>query len=67
TDGIWAKYWYDAVERSTTFEPYRPKDDRVPARLEGLLDRCLEIYDELHRRRIVPQSRRGGTDAPGVR
>src|SRR5262249_37634062 len=26
TDGIWAKYWYDAVDRSTTFEPYRPKN-----------------------------------------
>jgi hypothetical protein len=55
TDGIWAKYWYDAVERSTTFEPYRPKNEPVPAHLHGLLDRCLEIYDELHRHRIVPR------------
>jgi len=54
TDGIWAKHWYNAVERSTTFEPYRPKDEPVTARLSGVLDRCLEIYDELHRYRIVP-------------
>jgi hypothetical protein len=67
TDGIWAKYWYEAVERSTTFEPYRPKDEPVPARLGGLLDRCLSLYDELHRHRIVPRQARGGTDAPGVR
>jgi hypothetical protein len=73
TDGIWAKYWYDAVERSTTFEPYRPKGELVPDRLQGVLDDCLAIYDELHRRRIVPQARptptpaSGGTDAPGVR
>jgi len=67
TDGIWAKYWYEAVERSTTFEPYRPKDEPVPARLGGLLDRCLALYDELHRHRIVPRRARGGTDAPGVR
>jgi hypothetical protein len=55
TDGIWAKHWYEAVERSTTFEPYRPKDEAVPARLQGLVDDCLEIYDELHRHRIVPR------------
>jgi hypothetical protein len=73
TDGIWAKYWYDAVERSTTFAPYRPKDEPVPAHLGDLLDRCLEIYDVLHRRRIVPRPGRGrraeeeGTDAPGLR
>jgi hypothetical protein len=54
TDGIWAKYWYDAVERSTTFEPYRPKHEPVPAHLHDLLDRCLVIYDELHRARITP-------------
>jgi hypothetical protein len=53
TDGIWARYWYDAVERSTTFEPYRPKTEPVPERLKGLLDDCLEIYDELYRQRIM--------------
>jgi hypothetical protein len=54
TDGIWAKHWYDAVERSTTFEPYRPKNELVPDRLRGLLEQCLEIYDELHGQRIMP-------------
>ena len=58
TDGIWAKHWYDAVERSTTFEPYRPKDEPVPARLGGLLDQCLAIYDELYQHRIVPRPAR---------
>jgi hypothetical protein len=69
TDGVWAKHWYDAVERSTTFEPYRPKTDVVPARLSGLLDRCLAIYDELHRHRLTPAHTglEGSADAPGVR
>jgi Sulfotransferase domain len=53
TDGVWAKYWYDAVERSTSFGPYRPKDEPVPERLGGLLGRCEEIYGELRRHRIV--------------
>jgi hypothetical protein len=55
TDGIWAKYWYDAVERSTTFAPYQPKNEPVPPRLADLLDRCLEIYDSLARQRILPR------------
>jgi hypothetical protein len=54
TDGVWARYWYDAVERSTTFEPYRPKKEPVPAHVHDLLDGCLEVYDELHRARIRP-------------
>jgi hypothetical protein len=66
SDGIWAKYWYDAVERSTTFEPYRPKDEAVPSRLEGLLDRCRELYEKLHRHRIVPRPDGEATDAPDL-
>jgi hypothetical protein len=68
TDGIWAKHWYGAVERSTTFEPYRPKNEPIPPRLEGLLDRCLAIYDELHRHRVTPVQDReeGPADAPGL-
>ena len=30
TDGIWAKYWYAAVEKTTSFQPYYPKSDPVP-------------------------------------
>jgi hypothetical protein len=36
TDGIWAKYWYDAVERSTA-APANRHGARVPARLKPLL------------------------------
>ena len=52
TDGIWAKYWYDAVERSTSFQPYAPKTEPLPQHLRGLLDECLTHYDELHRNRL---------------
>jgi hypothetical protein len=52
TDGIWAKHWYGAVERSTGFEPWRPKPDRVPAHLSDLHAECLEYYRRLHARRI---------------
>ena len=52
TDGVWAKHWYDAVERSTGFAPYRPKADRVPEELEELHRECLEYYHQLHEQRI---------------
>ena len=52
TDGVWAKYWYDAVVRSTSFQPYRPKDDPVPPHLAGLLEQAEAIYRQLHDHRL---------------
>ncbi|RME58154.1 MAG: HAD family hydrolase [Caldilineae bacterium] len=52
TDGLWAKYWYAAVEASTGFAPYRPKPDQPPAHLQPVLDAAQEIYQELHRHRL---------------
>jgi hypothetical protein len=54
TDGIWAKHWYAAVERSTCFQPYKPKQEVVPDALQPLLQRCMECYDELHAQRLQP-------------
>ena len=53
TDGVWAKHWYTAVERSTGFEPYRPRNVTLPEGLAGLADRCDELYRRLHEHRIV--------------
>jgi len=47
TDGIWAKYWYDAVNESTGFRPFATKNEAVPAALEPILARCLEHYNHL--------------------
>lgn len=52
TDGVWAKYWYEAVEKSTGFEPYRPRVRTVPAALQPLLDECLPYYEELRSHRV---------------
>lgn len=53
TDGIWARHWYDAVERSTGFAPYRPATDEVPARLGPLLARCRPLYEQLAQHRLT--------------
>jgi len=52
TDGIWAKYWYDAVLKSTSFQPYGPKENSVPPHLLGILHDAEEIYRELYKRRL---------------
>jgi hypothetical protein len=52
TDGIWAKYWYDALLKTTSFQPYKPKDEPVPPRLAGLLEEAEEIYNKLYEHRL---------------
>jgi hypothetical protein len=48
TDGVWARHWYDAVLRSTGFEPYRPRTEPVPDRLKGVLAEAEDLYARLH-------------------
>ena len=52
TDGIWAKYWYDEVAKSTSFQPYQPKDGIVPDRLREIYEQCRECYDRLYEYRL---------------
>jgi hypothetical protein len=52
TDGVWAKYWYPEVEASTSFRSYETKEEKVPARLHKVYERCLEIYEQLHEHRL---------------
>jgi hypothetical protein len=52
TDGTWAKHWYDAVARSTSFEPYKPREGNVPDSLGDIYERCRECYEKLHHHRL---------------
>jgi len=52
TDGVWAPHWYAAVERSTGFQPYRPKNETAPERLHDVLDECQGYYRRLYDRRL---------------
>jgi len=52
TDGIWARYWYDDVARSTSFQPYIPKDGEVPNRLREIYDRSRDCYERLREHRL---------------
>jgi len=52
TDGVWAKYWYGEVAKTTSFRPYRPRHDEVPERLSKIYERCCECYERLYRHRL---------------
>lgn len=53
TDGIWAKHWYDAVAKSTSFETYNPKDGEVPDLLGEIYEQCQACYEKLHKFRLT--------------
>lgn len=52
TDGVWAPHWYQAVERSTGFQPYKPKEDQLPEHLHDLHRLCREYYERLYGERL---------------
>jgi hypothetical protein len=51
-DGIWAKYWYHNVHKSTGFDQYRPKNEPFPPRLLRLLAECKPHYELLAQKAI---------------
>jgi hypothetical protein len=53
TDGVWAPYWYDAVERSTSFAPYRRQTIDLPDRLRPLAEAARPAYEELRAHRLA--------------
>ena len=53
TDGVWAKYWYDEVATSTSFQPYRSKNEPVPEHLREVHGQCHECYDRLYQHRLL--------------
>ena len=52
SDGIWAKYWYDDVARSTSFQPYTPREGDLPERLREIYEQCRECYEQLFEYRL---------------
>ena len=48
-DGVWARYWYQNVHRSTGFARYRPKSEPFPVELGDILVECSVYYDVLRR------------------
>ena len=54
TDGVWAKYWYAAVESSIGFALYEPKPDQVPESHTDVLKQCEACFESLYQFRLTP-------------
>jgi hypothetical protein len=52
SDGVWAPYWYDAVIRSTGFEPYRQRDRTVPPAHRAIIDAVMPSYEMMFTQRL---------------
>ena len=52
SDGVWGKYWYGSVERSTSFQAYQRKNEEIPVEYTAIYEKSLEFYLQLHKHRI---------------
>ncbi|TXB67574.1 sulfotransferase-like domain-containing protein [Phaeodactylibacter luteus] len=53
-DGVWAKYWYASVHRSTGFMPYEEKPYVLSPAQEALAKECMPYYEVLSRVALTP-------------
>lgn len=47
-DGIWAKYWYGSVHKSSGFQEQNSGTEELPESLKNLYDECIQYYSELY-------------------
>lgn len=52
SDGVWAPWWYDAVEASTGFAPWRAREVRLDGEAAAIEAACRPIYETLYARRL---------------
>ena len=48
-DGLWAKFWYHNVHKSSGFQKYKPKEKPFPEHLNELLNQSQPHYNKLLR------------------
>jgi hypothetical protein len=53
SDGAWAPHWYTAVQRSTGFEPWRPRAVDLSPHDAAVAEACRPAYQRLHELRVV--------------
>lgn len=47
-DGIWSKYWYDNVHKSTGFSKYQKKPNKLKKNLLELYQETKDLYERLY-------------------
>ncbi|MDC1288093.1 HAD family hydrolase [Gammaproteobacteria bacterium] len=54
SDGVWARYWYDSVWRSTGFARYRERSYDPDDHARKLAQQALPYYEDLYQFRLQP-------------
>ena len=54
SDGVWAPHWYEAVWRSTGFEPQASKEIGLDSRGQAVAEACRPVYERLRSHRMRP-------------
>lgn len=52
TDGVWAPHWYAAVEQSTEFAPYRPREVHLEGEPLRIAEESVADYEYLSAHRL---------------
>ncbi len=52
SDGIWGKYWYGNVLKSTCFIPEHDNLEEIPIKYQNIYDECMEHFQLMHRYRL---------------
>jgi hypothetical protein len=52
SDGVWASHWYQAVERSTGFAPYRAREPSLSPFQARLVEQCRPHYAHIAAHRL---------------
>ena len=52
SDGIWAPHWYDAVWKSTGFEPWQARDVHLDGEAARVAEACRPVYERLRAQRL---------------
>jgi len=52
-DGIWAKYWYQNVHRSTGFMKYKSKNILLDDNYQNIYQESLSYYEYLNKKSII--------------
>lgn len=53
SDGVWGPHWYEAVWRSTGFEPWRPRSPQLDGEALAVAEACRPAYERLRASRLV--------------
>lgn len=59
SDGVWAKYWYDAVWRSTGFSAPPARKITLTGRAAEVAEFCRPLYERLHAHRLLARQSNG--------